>query len=171
MLAYEYHKQPFEIEVSSRKGQELQVLDATIDEATAVTLVTVDGKICTTLNLKLRNARRQTLTLEMPKDSTIWSSFVGDQPVKPRRGEDGNIRLPLKADEGRRAMSVRLVYVQEAPVGSLLGNQSFTAPKMDIPVSVMNWTVYLPEGREVLQRRRYHAARSHPARAGGGGRR
>lgn len=150
LLAYEYHKQPFAVEVSSRKGQELQVLEATIDEATAVTLVTNDGKICTTLNLKLRNARRQSLSLRMPADSTIWSSFVGEEPVKPMRGKDGTLRLPLKSDAGTRSMSVRLVYVQDAPVDRLLGSQSFTAPEMDIPISVMNWTVYLPEGREVF---------------------
>ena len=151
LLAYEYHKQPYEIEVSSRKGKELPVLGATIDTATGVTLVTTDGKVCTSFNLQLRNARLQTLKLDMPEGATVWSSFVGQEPVKPRKDKDGSLRLPIRADGGAEPQEVRLVYVQEAPVGRLLGHQSFEVPRLEVPISVLNWTVYLPEGREVFK--------------------
>jgi hypothetical protein len=150
LLAYEYHKQPQEIVLKSRKGTELPVLEATIDQAQGSTLVTQDGKVCTAFSFELKNNHRQNLSLKLPAEAQVWSSFVDQQPVKPVKGEDGTIKLPLVTSDGTRPIPVRLVYVQEASSSGWLGSQSYTAPEVDLPISVLNWTVYLPADREVV---------------------
>jgi hypothetical protein len=150
LLAYEYHKQPQEIVLKSRKGKELPVLEATIDRAQGSTLVTQDGKVCTAFSFDLKNSHRQNLSVQLPAGAQIWSSFVDQKPVKPIKGEDGTIKLPLVTSDGTRTIPIRLVYVQEATESGWFGSQTYEAPKLDLPTSVINWTVYLPADREVV---------------------
>lgn len=150
LQAYEYHKQPQEIVVRTRKGKEVPVLEATIDQAQGATLVTTDGKVCTAFTFELKNNRRQHMTVTLPEGAEIWSSFVDQNPVKPVKGENATIKIPLVSDGGTRTIPVRLVYVQQGLGRSWVGSQSYTAPKVDIPVSVVNWTLYLPDDREVV---------------------
>lgn len=148
LLAYESHQQPQQITLKTVRGEQVSMLDAVVDLAQGSTLVTPDGKVCTAFSYELRNTRQQYLTVTLPEDCQLWSCFVDDKPVKPVRGEDG-LRIPLPTDSGTRTITARLVYVQQTLETGWFGTSTYQAPRLEIPISATNWTLYLPDDREI----------------------
>ncbi len=146
LRAFEFHRQPWTIRLETRKGQELPVLTATVDEASGLTLVTRDGKLVTSWTWQIRNNLKQSLEIRLPEGATLLTTTLDGQPARPVQGARGEIRLPLVASslEGRDAFPVELTYVQEPPPPGLSGRHRLQAPRVDMPCSVMNWTVFLP---------------------------
>lgn len=146
LRAYEFHRQPWSIQLTSRKGQELPVLSAAIDEASGLTLVTRDGKLVTSWTWQVRNNLKQSLNIRLPEGATLLTTTLDGQPARPVQGAEGEIRLPLVASgqEGQTTFPVELTYVQEPGVSAWLGRHRLQAAQVDMPCSVMNWTLYLP---------------------------
>lgn len=144
--AYEYHRQPWSLQLVTKKGQELPVLTAAADRAEGLTLVTRDGKLVTTFLYQVRNNQKQSLVVKLPEGSTLLTTTVEGRPAKPVQGPGGEIRLPLvaSAQEGQAAFPVEITYLQEPGGSSLFGRHALRAPQVDVPVSVLNWTLYLP---------------------------
>ncbi len=146
LRAYEFHRQPWSVALTTRKGQELPVLTAAIDRAEGLTLVTRDGKLVTSFTYLVRNNGRQSLGLKLPEGSTLFTTTLNGQPARPVQAPGGGLRLSLVAsgEGGEAAFPVEITYVQEPGAAALLGRHRLQAPQVDMPVSVMNWTMYLP---------------------------
>ena len=54
-----------------------------IDNARLTTVVADDGQMMTEVTLSMRNNGRQHLEIELPEKTTVWSAFVGGEPVRP----------------------------------------------------------------------------------------
>jgi hypothetical protein len=146
LRAYEFQRQPWSVQLTSRKGQEVPVLSAAVDEASGLTLVTRDGKLVTSWTWKIRNNLKQSLNIRLPEGATLLTTTLDGHPTRPVQGAEGEIRLPLVASgqEGKTTFPVELTYVQEPGVSAWLSRQRLQAPQVDMPCSVLNWTLYLP---------------------------
>ncbi len=154
LLAYESHRQPYHIGLESRKGQEVAVLDATIDSAQGRTLLTEEGKALSIFTWQVRNNSRQGLLLALPEGAELWSAFVDGRPARPTQEPDGRVRIPLVLSAGRggemATFPVVLTWVRQVDGSGPLAWTRLQAPRVDIPISEMTWQVDLPGERQVL---------------------
>lgn len=148
LLAFKYLKTPYNIFIDVTKHSELPVLVAAVDSVEYTTLQTADGKNLTKAVYRLRNNVKQFLHLVLPAKTTLWSVFVAGKPVKPAIDKKGAILIPLEksqlSGESLAQFSVEVVYLDQAPIMKAVGTLRMNLPRVDIPVSRLEWFVYLP---------------------------
>jgi len=148
LLAFKYLSHPLDITIDVTRHEEMPVLVAAIDEADFFTLHTKDGKILTRATYQVRNNVKQFLRLCLPKEATLWSTFVAGKPVKPAKDKNGSILVPLEKSrlqgENLTGFPVEVVFLNEAPTMKWLGKVTMNLPRVDIPVSQIQWQAYFP---------------------------
>jgi hypothetical protein len=89
----------------------------------------------------------------LPKDAQIWSVFVAGEPTKPRLNKN-KILIPLNRSNlgasGLASFDVELIYFEKTQRFGWIGKKSTLFPVPDIIISQMLWSVYLPEGYDLL---------------------
>jgi hypothetical protein len=90
------------------------------------------------------------MKLVLPENSTLWSAYVSDRPVKPSIDKDGTILIPLdrssRTDSNLTSFTIDIVYFTETkPLHLLMGRRTFRAPITDIQTDAISWTLYLPD--------------------------
>ncbi len=122
------------------------VLAAIAERAVATTLVTSEGRALTEVSLCLRNRAQPFMKVMLPTGATMLSVEVAGAPAKPVEGADG-LRVPLlrpgfKPDG---LYTVSFVYLHSGTPFARKGQMQMTLPKMDLPVSVVEWELFVPQ--------------------------
>jgi hypothetical protein len=151
--AFRYHRQPSETPTLALEWVRFpdgSVLAAVAESAVVTTLVTSEGKSLTEVKLTLKNQAQPFLKVALPAGATILSADVAGERVKPVQGPDGN-RVPLLRPGFRPTGSytVSFVFMHSGAPFAKKGGAELTLPNMDIPISVLNWEVFLPEQYKV----------------------
>ena len=122
------------------------VLAAIAERAVATTLVTSEGRALTEVSLWLRNRAQPFMKVSLPPGASMLSVEVAGAPEKPAEGADG-MRVPLLRPGFRPdgPYSVSFVYLHAGPAFAKKGEMQMTLPRMDVPVSVVEWELFLPE--------------------------
>jgi hypothetical protein len=122
------------------------VLAAAADRATATTMITSEGRALTEVVLEMRNRSQPFLKVELPPGATIVSVDLAGHSAKPASGPDGT-RIPLMRAglpaSGRYAVS--FVYMHAGTPFQKRGEIDLSLPKLDVPVAVVAWEVFVPE--------------------------
>jgi len=128
------------------------VLSAVAEQATITSLTNIEGKSLTEVTLRIRNHAQPFVKVELPQGATIFSAEVEGQTVKPVLGPDGN-RVPLLRPGLALSgpYTVSFVYLTLGARFAKGGAYELGLPKLDIPISLLNWEVYLPDRLEVRQ--------------------
>lgn len=181
LYGFKYNKADYSIPLNVRAHQGVDLLVTLIDQTSATTVLTPDGRRMTRVIYAMRNNQAQFLRLSMPEGAIPWSTFVGGRSVKPGRAEDGRMLIPLTRSQtsgGELAQfAVELVYVEEGPATVPGGKTELDAklPRADVPSTGVAWTVYVPRGGSVkessidgtLRRVDYFTAIPVPGQSGG----
>jgi hypothetical protein len=122
------------------------VLAAAADRAVATTMITSEGRALTEVRLDMRNRSQPFLKVELPKGATIVSVELSGQSAKPASGADGT-RIPLMRAglPASGAYSVSFVYMHAGTPFAKKGDIAMSLPKMDVPIAVVEWEVFVPE--------------------------
>jgi hypothetical protein len=122
------------------------VLAAAADSGTATTLITSEGRALTEIRLDMRNRSQPFLKVELPPGATIVSVDLAGESAKPALGADGT-RIPLMRAGLRTSLpyTVSFVYVHAGVPFQKKGDIALSLPKMDVPIGVMNWEIFVPE--------------------------
>ncbi len=122
------------------------VLAAVADRAVATTLVTTEGRALTELVLQIQNRAQPFLKVALPPGATMVSVEVAGQSAKPVLGADGT-RVPLLRPGFRPAgtYEVSVVYLHAGTPFGRKGEMQMTLPRMDLPVGMISWEVFVPE--------------------------
>jgi hypothetical protein len=155
------------------------VLAAVADHAVATTLVTTEGRALTEMVLRVQNRAQPFLKVSLPAGATMVSVEVAGQSAKPVLGADGT-RVPLLRPGFRPtgAYDVSFVYLHAGTPFARKGEMQMALPRMDLPVGVISWEVFVPERYTVrrvggnvidawapwIDKNRVAAARSQAAR-------
>jgi len=151
LFGFEYLRGPGSIAVGVTKHQDIEVLVATIDAAFAEATMVADGRLETRITYLVRNNQKQFLRLRLPEQSTVWSAFVSDKPVKPAADgrNPGCVLVSLDKSQsgasGHAAFPVELVYLTEVPAMKHTGALTFVCPQVDIPINHLLVRLHLPE--------------------------
>ncbi|HYV28119.1 MAG TPA: hypothetical protein VFA77_11335, partial [Candidatus Eisenbacteria bacterium] len=144
VLVYRYLRPGYKLSLDAKRFGEAALLQALVDNAHLTTVIADDGQMMTEMVLGVRNNGLQLLEIELPKDSKVWSAFVGGQPVRPSL-RAGKLMLPLErsgADDA--AVSVSLTYVGAETFPRGKGSVELVSPRLDVPLKNVRWELYLP---------------------------
>ena len=121
------------------------VLAAVAQRAVVTTLVTNEGRSLTEIKLTLKNKSQPFLKVGLPTGATILSAEIAGEKVKPVEGADGN-RVPLLRPGFRPAdaYTISFVFLHAGLPFAKKGGAELTLPKMDIPLGLLEWEVFLP---------------------------
>ena len=147
--AFRYHRQPGEtprLALEWTRFPETNLLAAVAQSATVTTLVTSEGRSLTEVKLLVRNREQPFMKVALPAGASIVSADVGGEAVKPVLGADGS-RVPLLRAGFRPAdaYTVSFVIVHSGTPFARKGGGELALPKMDVPVGLVEWEVFLPE--------------------------
>jgi Carboxypeptidase regulatory-like domain len=150
--AFRYHRQTSEapqLALAWTRFPDSGVLAAVAERAEVTTLVTSEGRSLTEIKLTVKNQAQPFLKVSLPTGS-ILSAEVAGEKVKPVEGPDGN-RVPLLRAGFRPTDSytVAFVFLHSGAPFAKKGGSELSLPKMDVPISVLNWEVFLPEQYKV----------------------
>jgi len=151
--AFRYHRQPSEtptLALDWVRFPDGSVLAAVAESADVTTMVTSEGKSLTEIKLTVKNQAQTFLKVGLPSGATILSAEVAGEPVKPVQGPDGN-RVPLLRPGFRPNGSymISFVFLHSGAPFAKKGGADLSLPSMDIPISLLNWEVFLPERYKV----------------------
>ena len=147
--AFRYHRQPNEtptLAIDWVRFPDGSVLAAVAESADVTTMVTSEGKSLTEIKLTLKNQAQPFLKVALPSGATILSAEVAGEPVKPVQGPDGS-RVPLFRPGFRPTgpYVVSFVFLHSGAPFAKKGGADLSLPSLDIPISLLNWEVFLPE--------------------------
>jgi len=151
--AFRYHRQPNEtpaLALEWTRFPDSSVLAAVAERATVTTLVTSEGKSLTEIKLVVRNQAQPFLKVDLPKGATILTAEVSGEKVKPVQGVDGD-RVPLLRTGFRQAgaYTVSFVFMHSGAPFAKKGGSDISLPKMDVPISMLEWELFLPDQYKV----------------------
>jgi hypothetical protein len=147
--AFRYHKQPNEkptLALEWTRFPDSSVLSAVAERAVVTTLVTREGRSLTEIRLTIKNQAQPFLKVVLPTGASILSAEVAGEKVKPVEGPDGN-RVPLLRAGFRPVDSytVSFVFMHSGVPFAKKGGSDLSLPKMDVPINLLQWEVFLPE--------------------------
>jgi hypothetical protein len=150
--AFRYHKQPNEqpsLALEWTRFPDSSVLAAVAERAVVTTLVTTEGRSLTEVRLTIKNQAQPFLKVALP-GASILSAEVAGEKVKPVEGPDGN-RVPLLHAGFRPVDSyiVSFVFMHSGAPFAKKGGSDLSLPKMDVPINLLQWEVFLPEQYKV----------------------
>jgi hypothetical protein len=151
--AFRYHKQPNEkpsLALEWTRFPDSTVLSAVLERAVVTTLVTTEGRSLTEVRLLVKNQAQPFLKIVLPTGASILTAEVAGEKVKPVEGPDGN-RVPLLRPGFRPTDSynVSFVFIHSGAPFAKKGGSDISLPKMDIPIDLLQWEVFLPERYKV----------------------
>ncbi len=151
--AFRYHKQPSEkpsLALEWTRFPDSSVLSAVVERAVVTTLVTTEGRSLTEIKLLVKNQAQPFLKIALPAGASILTAEVAGEKVKPVEGPDGN-RVPLLRPGFRPTDSynVSFVFIHSGAPFAKKGGSDISLPKMDIPIDLLQWEVFLPERYKV----------------------
>jgi hypothetical protein len=151
--AFRYHKQPTEnpsLALEWTRFPDSSVLAAIAERAVVTTLVTTEGRSLTEVKLTVKNMVQPFLKVELPAGASIVTAEVAGEKVKPVEGADGQ-RVPLLRPGFRPVGSyeVSFVFMHSGTPFAKKGGSEIALPKMDVPIAVLQWEVFLPEQYKV----------------------
>ncbi|HLW55077.1 MAG TPA: carboxypeptidase-like regulatory domain-containing protein [Candidatus Angelobacter sp.] len=150
---FRFHRQPDEtpsLTLDWVRFPDSTVLAAVAEHAVVTTIVTSEGRSLTEVKLTVKNQAQPFLKLDLPSDANILSAEVAGEKVKPVQGSDG-ARVPLLRPGFRPtgAYEVSFVFLHSGAPFAKKGGSELSLPSMDVPISVLEWEVYLPERYKV----------------------
>ena len=151
--AFRYHRQPNEsptLALDWTRFPDASVLAAVAERAVVTTLVTSEGKSLTEIKLTVKNQAQPFLKVDLPAGVNILTAEVAGEKVKPVHGADGS-RVPLLRTGFRPAgaYTVSFVFLHAGSPFAKKGDAGLSLPKMDIPISILEWEVFLPQQYKV----------------------
>jgi hypothetical protein len=151
--AFRYHRQPSEppsLVLAWTRFPDSSVLAAVAERAVVTTLVTVEGKSLTEVKLSVKNQAQPFLKVGLPAGASIVSAEVAGEKVKPVQGSDGS-RVPLlrPAFRPNGPYEVSFVFLHSGAPFAKKGGSDLSLPRMDLPIDLLQWEVFLPQQYKV----------------------
>ncbi len=149
LAAYRYQRTgdtPPALALDVRRFADAEVLAAVAERAVATTLVTTEGRALTEVTMWIRNRAQPFMKVALPSGASMLSVEVAGSPAKPVEGQDGT-RVPLLRPGFRPegVYQVSFVYLHAGTPFLKKGDMEMTLPKMDVPVNVVEWELFVPD--------------------------
>jgi hypothetical protein len=149
LAAFRYQRRANEVRMMTldvHRFADAPVIAAAAERAVATTLVTVEGRMLTEVQLTVRNRAQPFMKVTLPAGATMLSVEVAGETAKPVMGSDGT-RVPLLRAGFRPdgPYTVTFVYLHAGQAFAKRGDARMILPAIDVPVTVLEWELFLPD--------------------------
>ncbi len=146
LLGFQYFSAPYKLKLNILKYEEIPVVVAIADYAIINTVVLKEGKVLNQIDLKIRNNSKTFINFSIPENSTPMNATVNNSIVKPVRGEDKSIMIPIeKANDGEKILDIKFSFTMELDKFKKSGSTTIKFGSLDIPIRNLYWRFYFPE--------------------------
>lgn len=114
-----------------------------------LSVLSLDGSARHDATFEVQHSGEQFINVHLPDQAQLLTALAAGQPVKPVRGPDGAISIPLPPGSANQpSVPVRLLYETTGTAWSSRGQRPIDPPTLaaDIPILDTDWQVYAPEG-------------------------
>ena len=149
LAAYRYQRaseDPPKLALDVHRFADAAVLSAIAERAVATTLITTEGRALTEVTMWIRNRAQPFMKVVLPPGASMLSVEVAGSPAKPAEAKDGS-RVPLLRPGFRPdgPYVVSFVYLHAGTPFVKKGEMQVTLPKMDVPINVVEWELFVPD--------------------------
>ena len=120
-----------------------------IHQLRLTTVLSHDGSARHDALYELHHSGEQFLNVQLPPAAQLLSALAAGHPVKPVRGPDGTISVPLPADSANQSsVAIRLLYETSDAAWTSGGQRQLLPPTIPntVPVLATDWQVFVPHG-------------------------
>jgi hypothetical protein len=144
ILCYRAMQPKYRLDLSVVRHSAAQVLPASVEAASLVTVISSSGKLLTQATLSLRVGDLRFLKIELPSTlSEVWSASVNGGEVAVAR-DNGTVSVPLEQLAAGALTTVAIVFADRLTDG-LRGHVALQAPRFPgLPLRDIRWTLYVP---------------------------
>lgn len=144
--AFKFLTPAYALRLDVKKHSDVSVLIAVIEEAW-LTMTVSEERVLTRCLLKMRNAQRQYLRVQLPfSDCEVWSTMVAGVAVKPSRDQNDKVLIPLqKSGE----FMCEIVFLTRTPHLERKGSATVLLPRFDLPANQLHLSLYLPNNYKI----------------------
>ena len=151
-LAFTYHQHPYRATLALIRHEDHPVLSAVAERGELTTVISRQGEVLTRASYLIHANKKQFLEVRLPQEATLWSCVVQGRSVKPVKGMEDALLVPLDAViDPAETVAVELVYFGQRPVLERFGHLALRGPILDIPTTLSNWSVYAPRDVKFLR--------------------
>jgi len=154
IMGFKYLKHPYGLVLDIKKHEKIAVPAATVNSANIVTLFTEDGKVVHRLVYQIRNSAKQFLEIQLPEKADVWSVLVDNEPAESSINARGKLLVPLirsrSVNNRLDTFPVEVLFCMAKDRFSWLGSRESTLPAVDLLISQLIWSVYLPNDYSYL---------------------
>lgn len=149
VAAFSYGSGAHELTLTAKRHASSELAALVISKLALTSVLGVDGGSKHEAVIDLRHSGEQFAHVRLPSGAELLSIIVDGRAVKPVRGEDGAIAIPLPGGTaGRDTVTTRLIY--ELPGDPWPGHGTRKLDPItflgDAPVLATDWRVHVPDG-------------------------
>ncbi|MBN2293733.1 MAG: DUF1559 domain-containing protein [Pirellulales bacterium] len=160
VAAYQYPRLPYSLAVSATSHKSESVLTAICESAEITSVAVQPGLMRHRARFRVRSLNLQHVAVNLPKSADLWSVMLESEPVEVRQKQGAYI-VPLPAGQAGSASEAReltLLYETDNPHLATSGflerlwprTISQDAPDIGIPTLGTTWSIYPPDGTDVV---------------------
>ncbi|MCA9394471.1 MAG: hypothetical protein KC900_09735 [Candidatus Omnitrophica bacterium] len=145
-----YFTQPYTYRMAVKRMEELPVLAALIRSETLSYTFDTESQIFFEGSYIVRNTNQQYLQIDLPAGFVLWGATVQDKGIKPRKGADRRLYIPLPVDSDG---DINLRITGQLPKGNGLGvfeHIRVRSPQLGMPVLESTLRIYYPPDYALL---------------------
>jgi hypothetical protein len=154
LLAYKFVEPDYTVSLRLEQQEDVPLLSASVDREELLSVVSPTGRVVHRARFQIRNSGEQFLRVSLPTAARIWTYLVDGKTFAPSKSNDGSYRLPVPASQEQQGelepVTVELVWGEETRLTTIGGRLNLVGPGLEIPCSVVEWELYLPQKRNWL---------------------
>lgn len=149
VAAYRFGSGSHGLRIDARRHAHSEMAALVILDSTMRSVLGTDGASFHEARLTLQHSGEQFVALRLPEGAALLSTTVNGEAVKPVRGPEGSVAVPLpghtaNAAETRVTVQYRLAAEPWSGRGRLVLEP--TQPLGEVPVLHTRWEIHAPEG-------------------------
>ncbi len=120
-----------------------------VNEMSLTSVLSHDGSARHEVVLDVHHSGEQFINIALPPGSQLLTALADGSPVKPVRGPEGAISIPLPADSANQpSVPVRLLYETTGATWTASGQRHLVPPTLPGNISILatDWQVFAPDG-------------------------
>ncbi|MDB6117732.1 MAG: hypothetical protein JWO08_1513, partial [Verrucomicrobiaceae bacterium] len=152
VAAFDYASAEASLTLHAARHAHSELAALVVKSMTLASVLSRDGGSRHQAVLEVSHSGEQFINLQLPPGSSLLATLADDKPVKPVRGPDGAISIPLPAGSASLpSVEVRLLYETPGKAWTSRGQQNLNPPTLpgNIPILATDWQVYTPDGYNI----------------------
>ncbi|MCB1225576.1 MAG: hypothetical protein KDK99_07195 [Verrucomicrobiales bacterium] len=149
MAAFAYGSGPRELALTAQRHQPSGLAPVVVTQLDLASVLSADGAQVHEAVFTLKHTGEQFFDIQLPGDSTLLTTEVEGQAVKPVATQEGAVSLPLPPGSAERpCLTARILFRRQAPAWEGAGTAPLepARPLGTVPVLETRWQIHAPSG-------------------------